>query len=91
MIELTIVKIDKFNSFTLQDGKNEHLLTLEFYNMPKPKKGDVLIMPEKWLDRKSPDFVGFMCFEPGDEKSPKGEVVGLHTKTKDYILKRIYG
>ena len=91
MIELQIVKIDKFNNFTLQGGGNQYVLTLEFYDMPKPEKGDILILPEEWLDRRSPNFVGFMCFEPSAEKASKCEVIGLHTKTQDYVLKRVYG
>ena len=95
MVELKIVKIGEFDEYTLKQGKQQHLLALGFYDMPKPKVGDVLIFPEEWLDTSSPDHVHSLYFEPFDDSKEgrvkKEDLVGLKSNRKSYILKRIYG
>ena len=61
--------------------------------MPKPEEGDILIVPEEYLNTTSPDFVQSLYFEPlkDEEKVKKSDIAGLYTKNKNYILKRIYG
>ena len=95
MVELKIVKIEKFDEYVLEEGRKQHSLALGFYNMPKPKLGDVLIVPEEWLNTKSPDFVHSLYFEPlennDNDEVKESDIVALHTKSKNYVIKRVYG
>ncbi len=95
MERLKIKKIDKYNVYILQCGNRTYSFTLEFYNMPKPRVGDVLIFPKSYLDINSADFVYFLCFQPFDGTITKGinknDIAGLCTKDKNYCLLRIYG
>ena len=94
MEELKIVEVKEFNEFVLESRTGRYNFTIEFYDMPKPKVGDVLILSENCLDTKSPDFVSMLQFEVLDEKNIKkfkeSDIMALHTKNKDYILHRIY-
>ena len=94
MVELKIVKITKYNEYILQEDKNKHSLALEFYNMPQPQVGDILLAPKEILDTKSLNYVHFLCFMPlkeGDKPLRETDTFGLHTKNKNYVLKRVYG
>lgn len=98
MKTLKIIDIND-GEYTLEDeNKNTQNLLFEFHDMDNPKKGDVLLLPEKLLDRRSENFVQPYAFEPLEsEKRIKGEkisqddIAGILKKGKEILLRRIYG
>ncbi len=95
-IGLKIVKINKFNQYVLQDTKTkeEFKLILEFYGMFKPKVDDILLIDKRLLDHKNEWFsqpYAFEIFNDDEDDLKEIDLVGLLTKNKKYILKRIYG
>lgn len=99
MVELKIIEIRQYGQYILEDlqGKR-HSLILEFYCNAKIAVGDKIIMHASLLDKSSQNFVQPYAFgelkdnHGRDGKSLKeDELIALHTKDGDYILKRIYG
>ena len=98
MLDLKIIKIEKACYILEDENKNTQSLLLEFFGMDKPKKGDVLLLPEKLLDRRSVNFVQPYSFEPlkseedlKNGKYTKDDVAGIIKNGKEFLLKRIYG
>lgn len=95
MKKLKIRAINKYKSYVLECENKIYYFTLEFYDMPEPKIGDILLFDEEYLNTSSPDFVQSLYFEPLDEKKAKEirkfDIAGLQTKDKNYLLRRIYG
>ncbi len=95
MEKLKIIKKEKYNQYVLQKGESQMIFILGFYDMPQPDEGDILIVNEEYLNTSSPDFVRTLYFKPLEEKEKadvkKSDIAGLHTKDKNYLLRRIYG
>lgn len=93
---LKVVRINKYNEFILQDkdSKKEYSLILEFYGIDKPKVNDVLFLNEKLVDKNYEGYSQPYAFEMlnDDDNNLNGiDIVGLVSKGKKYILKRVYG
>ena len=99
MKEFKIVELLPYGQYILQDAKGEkQSLIMEFYIDEQPAVGDKLIIHEMLLDRTSPSFCqpyAFGKLEDGHGRSKiqlqESELIALHTKTGDFVLKRIYG
>lgn len=96
MVKLKVVESKKFNEYVLEDLQNcRYSLALNFYDMPRAQKDDVLILPRKWLDKKSPNYVHMLSFEPFEDEdidfSKEKNIACLKTKEIQYIMKRISG
>lgn len=96
MVKLKVVEAKKFCEYVLEDLHNcTYNLALNFYDMPRAQEGDMLILPRKWLDKNSPNFVHMLSFEPFEDEdidfSKEKNIACLKTKEKQYIMKRIYG
>lgn len=95
-LKLKILKINKYNEFILQDqdSKKEYSLILEFYGINKPKINDILLLDERLLDKNYKGYsqpYAFEKFNDSDKNLNETDLVGLVSKDKKYILKRVYG
>ncbi|MGN1200954.1 MAG: hypothetical protein ACI4R8_01635 [Candidatus Caccovivens sp.] len=95
MIQLSIKEIKNHGEYVLQDksGKKQSLI-LEFYNITPPSVDDVLFFHEKILNRSSENFVQPFAFASMTKESQQindEDIVGLHTKNGNFVLKRVYG
>ncbi len=95
-LKLKILKINKYNEFILQDqdSKKEYSLILEFYGINKPKINDILLLDERLLDKNYKGYsqsYAFEKFNDDDKNLNETDLVGLVSKDKKYILKRVYG
>ena len=92
MKKLRIQAINKYKQYVLQDENKIYYFTLEFYDMPEPKIGDILLFDEEYLNTSSPDFVQSLYFQPLDEEKAKEvrkfDIAGLQTKNKNYLFYR---
>ncbi len=95
LIKLTVVKKGEFGEYVLENKKIQHSLNLEFFGVRQPEMGDVLIIPEHWLNTRSLNYVHSLCFELVKDKAIaeqyKEHIIGFNTKDKKYVLKRVYG
>ena len=98
MTHLEIIETDGVRfKLVNKKTKQEQSLLLEFYEMDLPKVGDVLVLADKLLDRRSRDFVQPYAFTPTTEEEVKArnidreDLAGLNTGNKNIILKRLYG
>ena len=95
MKKLTLKEVKKYKNFIFQCEHKTYSFTMEFYDMPQPEVGDILIVNDEYLNTNSPNFVQSLYFEPLSEENAKRvnkfDIAGLHTKSKNYLLRRVYG
>lgn len=98
MIVFRINGIKNFGAYVLKNKEREEEMVFEFHGVPQPKVGDLLMIHEKLLDKKSSEYTSMVAFEFDEDEIPlrikerdDKEYAVLQVEGKDYALKRIYG
>lgn len=100
MVTLEVLKKNENDEYLLKERKTgkKFSLVFVFYDSAQPEMGDVIVLHESLLDRKSnnfcqPYYFGGLENSFGRESEILGddELLYLHCKDKQMIFKRLYG
>lgn len=96
LLKLKIIKVNNFNEYILKDKKEgkEYSIIMEFYGIDKPKVNDIIALSDRLVDPNDKWYSQPYAFEllnDTETNLKQIDVIGLISKDKKYILKRIYG
>lgn len=96
LLNLKVIKVNNFNEYILEDKKEgkEYSIIMEFYGIDKPKVNDIIALSDRLVDPNNKWYSQPYAFEllnDTETNLKQIDVIGLISKDKKYILKRIYG
>jgi len=94
MIELRIIKVDKFNYFLVDNNNNSYNLKIQFYDIEKkPQVGDYIYINKNMLSSGNVFSFGSIVGEYGKNilDGNKEEIIIIKKGEELICLKRYYG